>query len=122
MPSRSARDVPPEVGPSGTPPSFGRCTNHISWRSNNQWILKITRPNTKLVIKLTQPDARKTAGHGRHYSNAIGFYIMRGNEQPTDYNRRKLTLDPNDPDEVVFDAEPRFTRQLIKECAETAPR
>ena len=122
MPSRLARDAPPEVGPSGASPSFGRCTNHISWRSNNQWILKITRPNTKLVIKLTQPDARKKAGNGRHYSNAIGFYIMRGNEQPTDYNRRKLTLDPNDPDEVVFDAEPRFTRQLIKECAEIAPR
>ena len=55
-------------------PQAGGCTNFISWRNNNQWILNITRPKTKLVIKLTQPDARKSAGHGRHYSNAIGSH------------------------------------------------
>lgn len=55
----------------------GGCTNFISWRHNNQWLLHIHRPLTKLVIKLTQPDARKAHGHGRHYSNAIGFYIMK---------------------------------------------
>lgn len=55
----------------------GGCTNFISWRHNNQWLLNINRPQTKLIIKLTQPDARKEAGHGRHYTNAIGFYILK---------------------------------------------
>ena len=59
----------------------GGCTNFISWRHNNQWLLHIRRPATKLIIKLTQPDARKTAGNGRHYSNALGFYIFKGNAQ-----------------------------------------
>ena len=71
----------------------GGCTNFISWRNNNQWLLHDPRPNTKLIIKLTQPDARKSAGNGRHYSNAIGFYIFKGN-RPTgaDHYRRKLVL------------------------------
>ena len=60
----------------------GGCTNFISWRNNNQWLLTITRPNTKLIIKLTQPDARKSMGNGRHYSNAIGFYILKGSSNP----------------------------------------
>jgi len=96
----------------------GGCTNFISWRNNNQWILNITRPKTKLVIKLTQPDARKSAGHGRHYSNAIGFYIFRGNEDPTDHKRRKLVLkdgDEEDGGDFVFCKEPRFSRQVTVE-------
>ena len=60
----------------------GGCTNFISWRNNNQWLLTIPRPNTKLIIKLTQPDARKSMGNGRHYSNAIGFYILKGSSNP----------------------------------------
>jgi len=95
----------------------GGCTNFISWRHNNQWLLKITRPKTKLVIKLTQPDARKNAGHGRHYSNAIGFYIFKGNASPTDHNRRKLVLkdgDEEDGGDFVMCKEPRFSRQVHK--------
>ena len=49
--------------------------------NNNQWLIHIRRPATKLIIKLTQPDARKKAGNGRHYSNALGFYIFKGNRQ-----------------------------------------
>ena len=76
----------------------GGCTNFISWRNNNQWLLRIDRPNTKLIIKLTQPDARKSSGNGRHYSNAIGFYIFKGNapNKANDHLRRKLILAPGD--------------------------
>jgi len=96
----------------------GGCTNFMSWRNNNQWILNITRPKTKLVIKLTQPDARMSAGHGRHYSNAIGFYIFKGNQNPTDFKRRKLVLkdgDEEDGGDFVFCKEPRFSRQVTVE-------
>ncbi|KAL1518789.1 hypothetical protein AB1Y20_003072 [Prymnesium parvum] len=98
----------------------GGCTNFISWRNNNQWLLNIHRPQTKLIIKLTQPDARKTAGNGRHYSNAIGFYILKGNEpnEAGDHKRRKLVLqdgDYEDGGDFVFVKEPRFTRQVITE-------
>ena len=102
----------------------GGCTNFISWRNNNQWLLRIDRPNTKLIIKLTQPDARKSSGNGRHYSNAIGFYIFRGNapNRANDHLRRKLVLKPGDWDEelmeggdFVFTKEPRYTRQVCVE-------
>ena len=95
----------------------GGCTNFISWRHNNQWLLHIKRPATKLIIKLTQPDARKKAGNGRHYSNALGFYIFKGNEGPDQY-RRKLVLkegDEEDGGDFVFTCEPRFTRQQTVE-------
>ena len=79
----------------------GGCTNFISWRNNNQWLLTVTRPNTKMVIKLSQPDARKSAGNGRHYSNAIGFYILCGNapNAQKDQLRRKLILKSGDADD-----------------------
>ena len=97
--------------------SAGGCTNFISWRHNNQWLLHIKRPATKLIIKLTQPDARKKAGNGRHYSNALGFYIFKGNEGADQY-RRKLVLkegDEEDGGDFVFTCEPRFTRQQTVE-------
>jgi len=96
----------------------GGCTNFISWRSNNQWLLTITRPATKLTIKLTQPDARKSTGHGRHYSNAIGFYILRGNAEPGDHKRRKLIVKPGGEEEdgdFIFVKEPKFSRQVTVE-------
>jgi len=100
----------------------GGCTNFISWRNNNQWLLHIQRPQTKLVIKLTQPDARKSAGHGRHYSNAIGFYILKGNapNEAGDHKRRKLILqngdaDDDPPGDFVFQKEPRYSRQVLVE-------
>ena len=98
----------------------GGCTNFISWRNNNQWLLTITRPKTKLIIKLTQPDARKSAGNGRHYSNAIGFYILKGNapNASNDHLRRKLIVDKRDEEDggdFVFTKEPRFTRQVTAE-------
>ena len=95
----------------------GGCTNFISWRNNNQWLLHIHRPATKLLIKLTQPDARKSSGHGRHYSNAIGFYILKGNtpSESGDQFRRKLILkdgDEEDGGDFIFTKEPRFSRQV----------
>ena len=101
----------------------GGCTNFISWRNNNQWLLRIDRDNTKLIIKLTQPDARKSTGNGRHYSNAIGFYILCGNapNQAKDQLRRKLILKDGDaddeeaPGDFVFTKEPRYTRQVCVE-------
>ena len=45
--------------------------------------------------------------------NAIGFYIMKGNKDPTHYKRRKLVLD--DDDDIVFQCEPRFSRQVTVE-------
>jgi len=98
----------------------GGCTNYISWRNNNQWLLTISRPNTKLIIKLTQPDARKSMGNGRHYSNAIGFYILKGNERNDagDHKRRKLIArdgDEEDGGDFVFEKEPRYTRQVTAE-------
>ena len=98
----------------------GGCTNFISWRNNNQWLLRIDRPNTKLIIKLTQPDARKSSGNGRHYSNAIGFYIFKGNtpNRANDHLRRKLVLTPGDAEDggdFVFIKEPRYTRQVCCE-------
>jgi len=96
----------------------GGCTNFISWRHNNQWLLNISRPATKLIIKLTQPDARLTTGNGRHYSNAIGFYILKGNSEPADMKRRKLILkdgDEEDGGDFVFCKEPRYSRQVVAE-------
>ena len=98
----------------------GGCTNFISWRNNNQWLLTISRPNTKLIIKLTQPDARKSTGNGRHYSNAIGFYILRGNAPNAagDHKRRKLICEDGDEEDggdFVFVKEPRFSRQVTCE-------
>ena len=98
----------------------GGCTNFISWRNNNQWLLTISRPNTKLVIKLTQPDARKSMGNGRHYSNAIGFYILKGNapNDAGDHKRRKLICtdgDEEDGGDFVFTKEPRYSRQVCCE-------
>ena len=98
----------------------GGCTNFISWRNNNQWLLTITRPNTKLVIKLTQPDARKASGNGRHYSNAIGFYILKGNTPNAagDHKRRKLIAkdgDEEDGGDFVFCKGPRFSKQVLAE-------
>merc|ERR1719487_299683 len=80
----------------------GGCTNFISWRNNNQWLLRIDRPATKLIIKLTQPDARKSMGNGRHYSNAIGFYILKGNDpnKAMDQLRRKLILKDGDEEDL----------------------
>ena len=76
----------------------GGCTDFISWRNNNQWLLKIHRPATKLVIKLCVPDARKAGGNGRGYANAIGFSILKGNapNAAKDELRRKLILDEGD--------------------------
>ena len=95
----------------------GGCTNFISWRHNNQWLLHIHRPATKLTIKLTQPDARKTSGNGRHYSNAIGFYILKGNEGGDQYRRKLICKDGDEEDggDFVYVKEPRFTRQVIAE-------
>ena len=98
----------------------GGCTNFISWRNNNQWLLTIQRPATKLVIKLSQPDARKSSGNGRHYSNAIGFYILKGNDpnESKDEKRRKLICkdgDEEDGGDFVFTKEPRFSKQVITE-------
>uniref|UniRef100_A0A7S2NM39 Calpain catalytic domain-containing protein n=1 Tax=Haptolina brevifila TaxID=156173 RepID=A0A7S2NM39_9EUKA len=98
----------------------GGCTNFISWRNNNQWLLTITRPNTKMVIKLSQPDARKSAGNGRHYSNAIGFYILKGNapNASRDEKRRKLICidgDEEDGGDFVFCKGPRFSKQVLAE-------
>jgi len=98
----------------------GGCTNFISWRNNNQWLLTISRPNTKLIIKLAQPDARKSMGNGRHYSNAIGFYILKGNTPNAagDHKRRKLIAkdgDEEDGGDFVFCKEPRFSRQVVCE-------
>jgi len=92
----------------------GGCTNFISWRDNNQWLVTIRQPATKLLIKLVQPDARMSNGHGRHYSNAIGFYILKGNAEPADRKRRKLILkdgDEEDGGDFVFTKEPKFSRQ-----------
>ena len=33
----------------------------------------------KMLISVIQPDARKSDGAGQHFSNAIGFYIIKGN-------------------------------------------
>ena len=95
----------------------GGCTNFISWRHNNQWLLHIHRPATKLTIKLTQPDARKTSGNGRHYSNAIGFYILKGNSGDDQYRRKLICKDGDEEDggDFVYVKEPRFTRQVIAE-------
>ena len=84
----------------------GGCTNYISWRNNNQWLLTISRPNTKLVITLSQPDARKSSGNGRHFSNAIGFYILKGNEPNAskDNLRRKLIAKDGDADDYICEA------------------
>jgi len=101
----------------------GGCTNYISWRNNNQWLITVTRPNTKITMKLSQPDARKSSGNGRHYSNAIGFYILKGNEpnQHKDHLRRKLICkdgdydDEDNPGDFVFCKEPRFSKQVVTE-------
>ena len=58
------------------------------------------------------------AGNGRHYSNALGFYIFKGNEG-ADQLRRKLVLKEGDEEEggdFVFTCEPRFTRQQTVAC------
>jgi hypothetical protein len=104
----------------------GGCTNFISWRNNNQWLLRVDRPNTKFVIKLTQPDARKSMGNGRHYSNAIGFYILKGNapNQANDQLRRRLILkdgDEEDGGDFVFTKGPRYSRQVCAEHLATPP-
>ena len=82
--------------------------------------LRIDRDATKLIIKLTQPDARKSMGNGRHYSNAIGFYILKGNEVNAagDHKRRKLLAkdgDEEDGGDFVFTKEPRYSRQVTAE-------
>ena len=68
----------------------------------------------------SQPDARKSSGNGRHYSNAIGFYIFKGNapNKANDHKRRKLILAPGDEEDggdFVFCKEPRFSKQVITE-------
>ena len=98
----------------------GGCTNFISWRNNNQWLLTISRPNTKMVIKLSQPDARKSSGNGRHYSNAVGFYILKGNapNAANDHLRRKLICvdgDEEDGGDFVFCKGPKFAKQVLAE-------
>ena len=61
---------------------------------------------------------RRLAGPGRvrrPHTLSTGFYIFRGNEDPTDHKRRKLVLkdgDEEDGGDFVFCKEPRFSRQV----------
>ena len=78
-----------------------------AWRHNYQWLLRVARPATRVVLTLSLPsDAAATGLH------APALAVLRGNATPADHLRRKLSLAEGD---LVAHAEPQLERRVSLE-------
>ena len=78
-----------------------------AWRHNYQWLLRVARPATRVVLTLSLPsDAAATGLH------APALALLRGNATPADHLRRKLSLAEGD---LVAHAEPQLERRVSLE-------
>ena len=93
----------------------GGCPNFVSWRRNPQWLIRVPQGSVSATISVTIPHDPKSASYG------IGFYLLKGNVNPADQKRRKITLAMED---IVAQPQPEVTRQVSQEVvlqASTTP-
>ncbi len=77
-----------------------------SWRHNYQWLLRVSRPSTRVVLTLTLPAEAAATGH------APALAVLAGNPMPADHPRRRLELKEGD---LLAHAEPRLERRVTLE-------
>lgn len=62
-------------------PSAAGCANHAGWMNNPQYAVRITQPNTKIFINLSQPDLRYVLKRSPTSTNKeydpIGLYVVK---------------------------------------------
>lgn len=98
----------------------GCCPNYASWRSNPQWLLRISKPTT-LMLSLSTPlqDASDAGSFPlADPDTSIGISVLRGNTG-ADARRRKLFIASSE--ELLVPAEPRPVRRLVTEVSPEAP-
>ncbi|KAG8463065.1 hypothetical protein KFE25_001838 [Diacronema lutheri] len=85
---------------------------HVSFRTNGQWLLDISK-RTTVTVTLAVEDPRRREGSGGKDALGvkIGWSIFRGNARPADRRRRRLH---GGPAELVAAAEPRLARKVVR--------
>lgn len=91
--------------------SAGGPPDTLAFRHNYQWLVKVESRPVRLVVTLSQTDARRTGGNGRGYASAIGLVVALGNGGD-DRQRRRLVVPPG---ETVAAFPAKFAQQVTLE-------
>jgi len=85
--------------------SAGGGPHLISWRTNYQWLLTVTKPDTRFIAEVTLPSSTS-------YTQPIGLVVVSANGG-ADGKRRKLFFDRG---ELHAEVEPHVGRRVSLEC------